>query len=90
MPEELRSRLEERAKATGRSTNAEIMTMLAAALDAESDLASIPIEALLGEVCNRLGAHVQIVVAKDAAEKADIEERGASSASRAKATRKKQ
>lgn len=73
MPEGLRARLEERAKATGRSTNAEIMTILAAALDAESDLASIPMEALLGEVCNRLGAHFQIVVSKDVADQAGIE-----------------
>lgn len=81
MPEELRARLEQRAKATGRSTNAEIMTMLAAALDAESDLASVPMEALLNEVCNRLGAHVQIVVSKEAADQAGI---GAAPKTRAK------
>ncbi|MDB5911198.1 MAG: hypothetical protein JWP34_5315 [Massilia sp.] len=46
--------------------------MLTAALDAESDLASISAEVLIKELVDRLGARVQIVVSKDAAEQAGI------------------
>jgi hypothetical protein len=72
MPEVLRARVEHRANATGRSANAEIVVMLTAALDAESDLASISTDVLLKEVVDRLGAQVQIVVPKEAAEAAGI------------------
>lgn len=72
MPDELRARLEARAKATGRSANAEIISMLTAALNAESDLASISAEVLVKEVVDRLGASVRILVSKDAAEVAGI------------------
>jgi plasmid stability protein len=72
MPDDLRARLESRAKSTGRSANSEIITMLTAALDAESDLASISAEVLIKELVNRLGASVQIVVSKDVAEAAGI------------------
>jgi plasmid stability protein len=72
MPDELRARVERRASATGRSANSEIVAMLTAALDAESDLASISADVLLKELINRLGARVQIVVSKDAAEAAGI------------------
>jgi hypothetical protein len=72
MPEALRARVEHRADATGRSANAEIVVMLTAALDAESDLASISTDVLLKEVVDRLGAQVQIVVSKEAAEAAGI------------------
>lgn len=72
MPDELRARLEARAKATGRSANAEIISMLTAALDAQSDLASISAEVLVKEVVDRLGASVQIVVSKDVAEAAGM------------------
>lgn len=61
-----------RAKATGRSANAEIVSILTAALDGESDLASISAEVLVKELVDRLGASVQIVVPKDAAEAAGI------------------
>lgn len=72
MPEELRARIERRSKDTGRSANAEIVAMLTAALDAESDLASISAEVLIKELVGRLGASVQIVVSKDAAAAAGI------------------
>jgi hypothetical protein len=72
MPEALRARVEHRANATGRSANAEIVAMLTAALDAESDLASISADVLLKEVINRLGARVQILVSKEAADAAGI------------------
>lgn len=83
MPDELRPRLEARAKATGRSSNSEIVAILTAALDAESDLASISTDVLLKEVINRLGARVQIVVSKDMAEQA-----GLSAAAKPKAKRR--
>lgn len=72
MPEELRARIEHRSKETGRSANAEIVAMLTAALDAESNLASISAEVLIKELVGRLGASVQIVVSKDAADAAGI------------------
>lgn len=72
MPDELRARLEARAKATGRSANAEIIFMLTAALNAESDLASISAEVLVKEVVDRLGASVRILVPKEVAEAAGI------------------
>lgn len=72
MPEELRTRIERRSKETGRSANAEIVAIVTAALDAESHLASISAEVLIKELVGRLGASVQIVVPKDAAEAAGI------------------
>lgn len=78
MPDEMRARLESSAKESGRSTNAEIVALLTAALDARPGLASISTGALLEEVINRLGARVQIVATKEAIGEAGI----ASSSSR--------
>ena len=72
MPDELRARIEARATANSRSANAEIVVMLTAALDAESDLASIPTEVLLATTVKRLHASVQIVVPEAQAKKAGI------------------
>lgn len=72
MPDELRARIEARAGANIRSANAEIVVMLTAALDAESDLASIPTDVLLATVLKRLDASVQIVVSESRAKKAGI------------------
>ncbi|MEJ7804328.1 MAG: Arc family DNA-binding protein [Telluria sp.] len=72
MPDELRARIEARASASNRSANAEIVVMLTAALDAESDLASIPTEVMLATVVKRLHASVQIVVSEAQAKKAGI------------------
>lgn len=72
MPDDLRPRLEARAKANGRSSNAEIVAILTAAIDAQSHLASVPAEDLLKEVVARLGASLQLVVSKDAADVAGI------------------
>lgn len=72
MPDELRARIEERASSNSRSANAEIVVMLTAALDAESDLASIPIEVLLAATVKRLHASVQIVVPEGQAKKAGV------------------
>jgi plasmid stability protein len=72
MPDELRARVEARATANNRSATAEIVVMLTAALDAESDLASIPTDVLLDTVLNRLHASVQIVVPEAQAKKTGI------------------
>lgn len=72
MPDELRARIEARAAAKGRSANAEIVVVLSAALDAESDLASIPTDVLLTTVLKRLNASVQISVPDAQAKKAGI------------------
>lgn len=72
MPDELRARVEERANANGRSANAEIVVMLSAALDAESDLASVKTEILLAATLKRLHASLQIVVPEAQAKKAGI------------------
>ena len=77
MPEDLRKRLEERAKANGRSVNAEIVAMLQQALDNQgAGLGAIPAGMLLNEVIERYGSMLQIVIAKDAADQAGIKGHG--------------
>jgi plasmid stability protein len=63
MPDELRARIEARAAATNRSSNAEIVVMLTAMLDAESDLGAVSVETLLKAVADRMGSAIQIHVA---------------------------
>lgn len=77
MPDELRARVEARASANHRSATAEIVAMLTAALDAESDLASIPTDVLLATVLKRLNASVQISVPAAQAKKAGTVPRNA-------------
>jgi plasmid stability protein len=72
MPDNIRAQLEARAKANGRSANAEIVAILGLALEAQSSLAVLPVEVLLREVVDRLGATVQIVVPGEAAARAGI------------------
>jgi plasmid stability protein len=72
MPDELRARIEARAAAANRSSNAEIVVMLTAMLDAESDLAAVPTDVLVPAALKRLGTAVQIVVAPDVAKAAGI------------------
>ena len=72
MPDELRRRIEARAADNSRSANAEIVVMLTAMLDAESDLAAIPTDLLVPAALKRLGTAVQIIVAPDVAEAAGI------------------
>jgi hypothetical protein len=72
MPEDLRARIEARAKTTERSANSEIVWMLTAMLDRDSDLAAVPADILLKEAAARLGAKVQIVVSPEAAATAGI------------------
>lgn len=72
MPDELRMRIEARAAASSRSANAEIVVMLTAMLDAESNLAAIPTDVLVPAALERLGAKVHIIVAPDVADAAGI------------------
>jgi plasmid stability protein len=72
MPDELRARIEARAAATNRSSNAEIVRMLTAMLDAASDLAAVPTDVLVAAALKRLSSAVQIVVAPDVAKAAGI------------------
>ena len=62
MPEELRARIEARAAATNRSSNAEIVVMLTEMLDAESELGAVSLETLLKAVAERMGSALQINV----------------------------
>ena len=69
MPSELRQRLEARAKASGRSMNAEIIDMLSATLDGRpATVSELSAGALLHEVIERYGARVQILVSPEIAE----------------------
>ena len=72
MPDELRRRIEARAAANNRSSNAEIVVMLTAMLDAESNLAAIPTDLLVPAALKRLGTSVQIIIAPDVAKVAGI------------------
>ncbi|WP_426117239.1 Arc family DNA-binding protein [Massilia sp. PWRC2] len=74
MPDELRARIEQRAASNSRSANAEIVVMLTAMLDAESDLAAIPTHVLVPAALKRLGSTVQIVVTPDVATAAGIKQ----------------
>lgn len=69
MPNELRQRLEEMAKASGKSVNAEIVSILQKAVDRqESDLSAIPSGDLLNEVIARYGKSIRIEIGGQAAE----------------------
>lgn len=72
MPDELRARVEARAAASNRSANAEIVVMLTAMLDAESDLAAIPTDVLVPAALKRLGAKVQFIVSPEMLEAAGL------------------
>lgn len=72
MPDDLRARIETRAAASSRSANAEIVVMLTAMLDAESNLGAIPTDVLVPAALARLGAKVQIIVTPEVAEAAGI------------------
>jgi len=74
MPEDLRTRIEARAASTNRSSNAEIVVMLTAMLDAESELAAVPTDVLVPAALKRLGSTVQIIVTPDVAKTAGIEQ----------------
>ena len=65
MPEELRKQYEERAKANGRSVNAEIIATLQHSMNAQNvELSQVASAVLLDEVIARYGAKLQIVMPK--------------------------
>ena len=73
MPDELRQRLEARAKDTGRSVNAEIITILTAALDGRGlALGDLSGGALLDEVIERYGARLHVIVSPEVASEVGI------------------
>ena len=67
MPDDLRTRLEARAKDNNRSGNAEIVAVLSASLDAESYLASVPTDTLIKELATRLDGRFELVITSDTA-----------------------
>ena len=67
MPEELRDRLSECSRASGRSLHAEIISMLSASLKADVTLASAPTEDLIHELATRLGGRLELVITPEAA-----------------------
>jgi hypothetical protein len=73
MPAELKARVDEAAQKNGRSINAECVARLQESFEARTDLASLPVGVLLEEVMDRLGARVQILIAKDIAEQEGID-----------------
>lgn len=75
MPPELREQLEALAKKNGRSVNSEIVAMVGAALEAGSDVSTIPTERLLAEVVERLGGTLQLVLSQDGAKLAGLRKR---------------
>lgn len=72
MPTELKSLIDAAAAENKRSINAEVISRLQQSFAPKSDLTSMTAGTLIEEIVNRLGAHVQIVVSKEAAEEAGI------------------
>ena len=69
MPADLRQRLEEMAKASGKSVNAEIVSILQKAVDNKtSDLSAVSSGDLLNEVIARYGQSIRIEIGGKAAE----------------------
>lgn len=62
LPPGLRDSLKARAAGNNRSMNAEILAILGAAMGDQSSLGGSPVEALLKEAADRLGATVHINV----------------------------
>lgn len=73
MPAELKTRVDAAAQSNGRSINAECVARLQESFESRGELAAIPIGVLLEEVIDRLGARVQILIAKDAAEQEGLD-----------------
>lgn len=72
MPTELKTLIDAAAVENKRSINAEVIARLQRSFEPQSDLASMTAGVLIEELVSRLGARVQIVVSKDAAEAAGI------------------
>jgi hypothetical protein len=72
MPTDLKSLVDAAATDNKRSINAEVVARIQKSFEPQSDLKSVAAGVLIEELINRLGAHVQIVVSKDAAKAAGI------------------
>lgn len=68
MPADLKARVDAAAAKNGRSINAEVVARLQESFEAQPGIKEAPVGQLLEEVVDRLGARVQIIIAKDAAE----------------------
>lgn len=73
MPSDLKARVDAAAESNGRSINAECVARLQESFETRSDIATLPVGVLLTEIIDRLGARVQIVIAKDAAEQEGLD-----------------
>lgn len=62
MPDDVRERIEELSRANGRSVNAEIVSILSAAMGDTTGLAALPVEVLLMEAAARFRGKVEINV----------------------------
>jgi hypothetical protein len=67
MPSDLKARVDAAAESNGRSINAECVARLQESFEARADLTALPVGVLLDEIIQRLGARVQIVIAKEVA-----------------------
>lgn len=67
MPSDLKARVDAAAESNGRSINAECVARLQESFEARADIAALPVGVLLDEIIQRLGARVQIVIAKEVA-----------------------
>jgi hypothetical protein len=75
MPPELREHLEALAKKNGRSVNSEIVAMIAAGIQGETNIDAVPTEHLLSVVVERLGGTLQLVLSQDGAKLAGLRKR---------------
>lgn len=67
MPSDLKARVDAAAESNGRSINAECVARLQESFEARADISALPVGVLLDEIIQRLGARVQIVIAKEVA-----------------------
>lgn len=67
MPSDLKARVDAAAESNGRSINAECVARLQESFEARADISTLPVGVLLDEIIQRLGARVQIVIAKEIA-----------------------
>lgn len=75
MPPELRERLEALAKKNGRSVNSEIVAMITAAVEGDTNIEAVPTERLLAVVVERLGGTLQLVLSQEGAKLAGLRKR---------------
>lgn len=73
MPSDLKARVDAAAESNGRSINAECVARLQESFEARVNITGLPVGVLLDEIIQRLGARIQIVIAKDIAEREGID-----------------